>query len=44
MKQRQVGQIVVLAPRGYLTGGEETDELERTRMPWLPPPRVIPYT
>jgi anti-sigma B factor antagonist len=30
MKQRQVGQIVVLAPRGYLTGGDETDELERT--------------
>jgi anti-sigma B factor antagonist len=29
MKQRQVGQIVVLTPRGYLTGGEETDELER---------------
>ena len=29
MKQRQVGQIAVLAPRGYLTGGEETDELER---------------
>jgi anti-sigma B factor antagonist len=29
MKQRQVGQITVLAPRGYLTGGEETDELER---------------
>jgi anti-sigma B factor antagonist len=29
MKQRQVGQIAVLTPRGYLTGGEETDELER---------------
>ncbi len=30
MKQRQVGDIVVLMPRGYLTGGDETDELERT--------------
>jgi anti-sigma B factor antagonist len=29
MKQRQVGSIVVLAPRGYLTGGDETDELEQ---------------
>ena len=29
MKQRQVGQIAVLTPKGYLTGGEETDELER---------------
>jgi len=28
MKQRQVGQIAILAPKGYLTGGEETDELE----------------
>jgi anti-sigma B factor antagonist len=29
MKQRQVGPIAVLTPRGYLTGGEETDELDR---------------
>jgi anti-sigma B factor antagonist len=28
MKERQVGSIVVLMPHGYLTGGEETDELE----------------
>jgi len=30
MKQRQVGTIEILTPRGYLTGGDETDELERT--------------
>jgi len=30
MKQRQVGSIVILYPKGYLTGGDETDELERT--------------
>jgi anti-sigma B factor antagonist len=30
MKQRQVGNIVVLAPKGYLTGGDETEELEKT--------------
>lgn len=29
MKQRQVGEIVILAPKGYLTGGDETDELEQ---------------
>jgi anti-sigma B factor antagonist len=29
MKQRQVGNIVVLSPKGYLTGGDETDELEK---------------
>jgi anti-sigma B factor antagonist len=29
MKQRQVGEIAVLAPKGYLTGGDETDELEQ---------------
>ena len=29
MKQRQVGDIAVVAPKGYLTGGDETDELER---------------
>jgi anti-sigma B factor antagonist len=29
MKQRQVGNIAVLTPKGYLTGGEETDELEQ---------------
>ena len=27
MKQRQVGSIAILTPHGYLTGGEETDEL-----------------
>ena len=30
MKQRQVESIQILTPRGYLTGGEETDELDRT--------------
>jgi len=30
MRQRQVGDVVVLMPKGYLTGGDETDELERT--------------
>lgn len=30
MKQRQVGNIVVLTPKGYLTGGDETEELEKT--------------
>jgi anti-sigma B factor antagonist len=29
MKQRQVGSIVILYPKGYLTGGDETDELEK---------------
>ena len=29
MKERQVGSIAILAPRGYLTGGEETDALEQ---------------
>ena len=29
MKNRQVGDIVILAPKGYLTGGDETDELEQ---------------
>ncbi len=29
MKQRQVGNIAVLTPKGYLTGGDETDELEQ---------------
>jgi len=28
LKQRQVESIVVLYPKGYLTGGEETDELD----------------
>ena len=27
MKQRQVGEIAILTPRGYLTGGEETDQV-----------------
>ena len=30
MKQRQVGNIVILSPKGYLTGGDETEELEQT--------------
>ena len=30
MKQRQVESIAILYPKGYLTGGDETDELERT--------------
>lgn len=30
MKQRQVESITILTPRGYLTGGDETDELENT--------------
>jgi len=29
MKQREVESIAILYPKGYLTGGEETDELER---------------
>ena len=29
MKQRQAGSITILVPHGYLTGGEETDELEQ---------------
>ena len=29
MKQRQVGEIVILAPKGFLTGGDETDELDQ---------------
>ncbi len=29
LKRRQVGSIVVLAPHGYLTGGEETEELDK---------------
>ena len=29
MKQRHVGDVAVLAPKGYLTGGDETDELEQ---------------
>jgi anti-sigma B factor antagonist len=29
MKQRQVETVAILTPKGYLTGGEETDELER---------------
>jgi anti-sigma B factor antagonist len=30
MKQRQVGNIVILTPKGHLMGGDETDELEKT--------------
>ncbi len=29
MKQRQVETIAILTPKGYLSGGDETDELER---------------
>jgi anti-sigma B factor antagonist len=29
MKERQVGSIAILSPRGYLTGGGETDELDQ---------------
>ena len=29
MKERQVGDIAIIAPRGYLTGGDETEELEQ---------------
>jgi anti-sigma B factor antagonist len=29
MKQRQVGNIAVIMPKGYLTGGDETEELEQ---------------
>jgi anti-sigma B factor antagonist len=29
MKERQIGDIAVIAPRGYLTGGDETEELEQ---------------
>lgn len=29
LKSRQVGSITILQPKGYLTGGEETEELEK---------------
>jgi anti-sigma B factor antagonist len=29
MKERQIGSIAILLPKGYLTGGDETDELDR---------------
>ena len=29
MKQRQVETVAILTPKGYLSGGDETDELER---------------
>jgi anti-sigma B factor antagonist len=29
MKQREVGSIAILMPHGYLTGGEETEDLDR---------------
>jgi hypothetical protein len=29
MKQRMVDSIAILTPKGYLSGGDETDELER---------------
>ena len=30
MKQRQVGNVAILSPKGYLTGGDEAEELEQT--------------
>lgn len=30
MKQRQVGEVAIVSPKGYLTGGNETDELQQT--------------
>ncbi len=29
MKQKQAGSIAILTPKGYLVGGDETDELEK---------------
>jgi len=29
MKQRQVETVAILTPKGYLSGGDETDELKR---------------
>ena len=29
MKQRQAGDIAIVTPKGYLTGGDETDELKQ---------------
>ena len=29
LKSRQLGTITILTPKGYLTGGEETEELEK---------------
>ena len=29
MKERQLGNVTILSPRGYLTGGDETDELDQ---------------
>ena len=29
MKQRQVDTVAIITPKGYLSGGDETDELER---------------
>ena len=30
MKQRDVGAVKILVPKGYLTGGDETDELQKS--------------
>ncbi len=30
MRQRQVGNVVVLSPKGFLTGGDETEDLQQT--------------
>ena len=29
MKERQLGNVTILSPKGYLTGGDETDELDQ---------------
>jgi anti-sigma B factor antagonist len=29
MRQRQVGSIAILTPKGYLVGGDETEDLEK---------------
>jgi len=29
MRERQLGDVTVITPKGYLTGGDETDELDR---------------
>ena len=29
LKSRMVGRVAILTPKGYLTGGDETEELER---------------
>ena len=31
MKQRMVETVAIITPKGYLSGGDETDELERAK-------------